>query len=516
MKNHVVTQSLTACLGAGVLCAQQVADQRSRLVVQPVEVRSTDGSPSLLVSDTSVLVLRYDLSALQLEPPLKGTIWWKGKASGPGSNPSLALWALNEQGEKTVRVCEVTIKPDTDGPIPFEVSEYLRENPKDSALSFLIEMRSPPGFSQTVEFSGQAPLSIIEETPRNYQISELLAPLWRGNRMVNETILPTSYDGEPATANLAFIPSKIISVKNYALDRAFTEGKDFTFEGRALRLTPGSAIPSLNHSDLYHDNPEAKPGAMRTVDGGYLTFSETAFFNDKQLAVTYEHGEPWNGPVPQSAARQLPKTFAKLEAGEPLKLVVFGDSISAGASASGAVGRAPWMPRWADLVADELERRTGSAIDYINPSLGGMTAEWGRQTVDGLVSHEKPDLVILGFGMNDASEHVRSSTEQFKANTQAMIDAIRRENPRVEFILLMSFQPNEKWRDLEPMKDYLAALRSMEGEGIAVADVWSLHGYLLQHKTYWDMTGNHVNHPNDFLMRLYAQVVLAALGLPES
>jgi hypothetical protein len=252
---------------------------------------------------------------------------------------------------------------------------------------------------------------------------------------------------------------------------------------------------------------------MKTVDGGYLTFSESAFFNDKQLAVTYEHEEPWNGPVPQVASANLPKTLAKLRAGQPLKLAVFGDSISAGGSASGSTGRAPWMPRWADLVAQELGRATGSRIDYINPSLGGMTAAWGSRTVDGLVAHEKPDLVILGFGMNDAGASARFPVGQFKANTQAMIDSIRRQNPQAEFLLLMTFQPNAKWRALDPMLDYLEALKAMEGDGIAVADLWSMHGHLLKDKTYWDMTGNHVNHPNDFVVRLYAQVILARLGV---
>jgi hypothetical protein len=29
------------------------------------------------------------------------------------------------------------------------------------------------------------------------------------------------------------------------------------------------------------------------------------------------------------------------------------------------------------------------------------------------------------------------------------------------------------------------------------------------------MTGNHVNHPNDFMVRVYAQAVLATLGVYE-
>ena len=38
-------------------------------------------------------------------------------------------------------------------------------------------------------------------------------------------------------------------------------------------------------------------------------------------------------------------------------------------------------------------------------------------------------------------------------------------------------------------------------------------GCLLKYKIYWDMTGNHVNHPNDFMVRIYAQTLLGTLGL---
>ena len=38
---------------------------------------------------------------------------------------------------------------------------------------------------------------------------------------------------------------------------------------------------------------------------------------------------------------------------------------------------------------------------------------------------------------------------------------------------------------------------------------------LLARKHYLDMTGNGVNHPNDYGHRLYAQVILALLVDPE-
>jgi len=47
-----------------------------------------------------------------------------------------------------------------------------------------------------------------------------------------------------------------------------------------------------------------------------------------------------------------------------------------------------------------------------------------------------------------------------------------------------------------------------------VADMQSIHHALLKHKRYIDMTGNNVNHTNDFLTRVYAQVVSSLLLPP--
>ena len=60
----------------------------------------------------------------------------------------------------------------------------------------------------------------------------------------------------------------------------------------------------------------------------------------------------------------------------------------------------------------------------------------------------------------------------------------------------------------------LTAIKTLESPQTAVADVWSVASYMLQTKRYCDITGNHVNHPNDFMVRIYAQVVDALLGSP--
>jgi hypothetical protein len=494
-----------------------VQDQGWRFIVTPESVISvrTNGEQSagpMIVDDEHAVLIRYDLTQVPLETTLNSYISYKGTGVGAGDAPSFAVWAVEIVGEtgeiiKKERVQEVTVRPEVNGAILLPVERCLRQRLQDGHVSFLIEMRTTPGFSRAVEFSGTPWLSINKAQIPMYRLDELLTPIWTGDLMVNETVLPTSYEGNSAEANLAFVPSRIISVKNYTLDKTYQEGTDFAIEGRTIRLLPGSSIPFFRYDELYHNDPNAKPNVMPTLDGGYLTFSEGAFFEAKQLAVTYEHLEPWAGPVPQSVESLLPKTFEKLKTGQPLRLVVFGDSISFGNNASRVMNRAPFMPRWGDLLAGELARVYGSEIDFINPSRGGSTSAWGNSTINALVSLENPDLVILGFGMNESNPTVLSD------NIEAMMAAVRSQNPDAEFILLMSFQPNGKWRSLDVMASQLTALKGLEGPGVAVADVWSVHGYLLAHKTYWDMTGNHVNHPNDFLVRVYAQTLLALLGV---
>jgi hypothetical protein len=50
---------------------------------------------------------------------------------------------------------------------------------------------------------------------------------------------------------------------------------------------------------------------------------------------------------------------------------------------------------------------------------------------------------------------------------------------------------------------------------VALADLTGVWTELLARKGYHDLTGNGVNHPNDFGHRLYAQVILGLLTDPR-
>jgi hypothetical protein len=126
----------------------------------------------------------------------------------------------------------------------------------------------------------------------------------------------------------------------------------------------------------------------------------------------------------------------------------------------------------------------------------------------------RPDLVLLAFGMNDSSGRPAA---EYKSNIENTMATIREKLPEVEFILIAPMLGNRDWITLKPelFPQYRDALASLSRAGVALADLTSVWTELLERKQDWDLTGNGVNHPNDFGHRVYAQV-LATLLVPES
>lgn len=54
---------------------------------------------------------------------------------------------------------------------------------------------------------------------------------------------------------------------------------------------------------------------------------------------------------------------------------------------------------------------------------------------------------------------------------------------------------------------YLPTLEALQTQGTAVADMTGFHQFLLSRKRFCDMSGNNINHPNDFSARAYTQVI---------
>ncbi len=345
-------------------------------------------------------------------------------------------------------------------------------------------------------------------------LERLLQPFWLGSRMEEESLffIRDNKSGMP-TASLLFAANNILAMRRTDGTAQYQEGKDYLLTSeQCLSLPPNSAIPFKTSAEM-----QSPPGAPQSIaaargEGKHLFFSEGHVFHDLQAAITYDHDDDkWQGPLPQNGLAALPLTAAKLQQGKPVRLALLGDSITAGYNASQHTGAPPFQPPYGELVAAALEHRCGSAITCVNTAVAGVTSAWGLANIS-QVTDVAPDLVVLAFGMNDASGGV--TPERFRENIHAQMLAVRQKRPVVEFILVAGMAGNPEWTrsapDLYPR--YRDELHSLCGEGVALADVTTVWNELVKRKNFASLTGNGVNHPNDFGHRIYAQVILELMN----
>lgn len=347
-----------------------------------------------------------------------------------------------------------------------------------------------------------------------YDLDCYTQPYWTGNIVYQESVMVRQEkDGSIPDMGLLYPAEKIISVRTSDLQREFEEGKDYTLVDGKLHIPEGSAIPVVTHDFYYPATESDNTFPLNPQYGfGYIYFSEGAAMHSMQIAVTYAHKGSFDGPIPACKGDKLPKTREKLEKGQQLKLAIFGDSISTGANSTARVAALPMAQTWFDMLADKLKKTYQlENLSLYNPSVGGKKSDWGVTEAPGTVANFAPDLCIIGFGMNDGTKGY--TTEFYKTNIQAIMDAVRRGNPDCEFVLIATMLANPEVDTFAGcQKDYLPVLEAMETEGVVVADMTSFHEYLLTKKRYCDMSGNNVNHPNDFLARGYAQVLFQTIA----
>ena len=338
-------------------------------------------------------------------------------------------------------------------------------------------------------------------------------PLWKNSVISGDTLFFIQEEGQRPSASLLFVPKVMPVLMSATREIRYEPGKDYLWSAgsRQIDLPVGSRIPFKKREEMYVDRASAKLFlAVRGRPEKGLLHSEGYFFHDLEVVTDYETKERWQGFVPPRQPKLLPKTMAKLRQRQPIRLVVLGDSISTGANASAAVGAKPHLPGYAELVAQGLERRGASQVVLKNLSVGGQVSEWGATQLPAVID-AAPDILIIAFGMNDAH---KVPPEEFAAHIKTIIEKTRAAKPECEFILVASMLPNAEWASpqMDRFPAYRDELKSFEDPGIAVADVTSLWMELLKQKSFYDLTGNGVNHPNDFGHKIYSQVILELLA----
>jgi lysophospholipase L1-like esterase len=200
----------------------------------------------------------------------------------------------------------------------------------------------------------------------------------------------------------------------------------------------------------------------------------------------------------------LPKTAKKLGRGGPFKIVAFGDSITVGIDASSP--EVVFHAQWARYLS---ERFPQARVTVENGATNGGSTGSEMPRIQEKVLDRSPDLVIIGFGMNDHNIG-GPSPEQFAENLKTMIGQIR-EKTGAEVILYSAFTPNPDWKyGTHRMELFAEATRrAAEESKCAYADVFGLWTKVLLRKDLCSLLGNNINHPSDFGHWLYFQALKA-------
>lgn len=317
---------------------------------------------------------------------------------------------------------------------------------------------------------------------------------------------------DSSEASLAFPPVKIQRVYNSATGIDFQIDKDIKWApGSICLMRPdNSDVPYLTHEDLYPSVNQAifypEPGANAVLGGPNgipLRFDGKNFFAQHQLEVDY-----WtDASIPHltNLADKLPR-FRNNSA---LKLAFLGDSITEGWNASNFIGVQPFQQSYAELTAANLH-----AAEVRNFAISGSGSRDGAMNLESWLNDFIPDLMFIAYGMNDL---VGMTPAEFRSAIKNIITIAQRYNPVMEFVLIGSMPGNPEWGCTPPAatKAFAVELEELAKSDTAIAFI-DIGGYWKKYfvnKKYLDLTGNGVNHPNDFGHRFYAETIAHALAL---
>lgn len=326
------------------------------------------------------------------------------------------------------------------------------------------------------------------------------------------SILLQEKENGPIEARLGFRANKILRVA--AANDSVVFGSDsFTLSAdkRRLIFSKTGSVPVITGKALYPapGSPNSYKHRMGHPDQNML-YGPGRWFHDRQIEVTYETDEEWKGPKPTYAANLLPKSLNKLKNKQDLRLAISGDSISTGLDASALVKAPPEQKGYPDLFAAGIEKIFGARVEMTNRAVSGTSIVYGLQDWPKLVQ-SKPDLIVVAYGMNDVG---RRDPKWFGARVKEYLDRIHKDLPDSEIILVACMLGNREWihTPREMFTSYRDQLKSLEGPGVAFADVTQVWDTMLANKHDHDLTGNGLNHPNDYGHRLYAWTLLTILG----
>ena len=344
-----------------------------------------------------------------------------------------------------------------------------------------------------------------------YDIHASVCPIWEGSAVYNETVWPVDLDGGELLIPLMYHADRILSVTDTSLEKEYVQGRDYDLKDGKLLINRGGQIGVTPRDGFFlKEIQQDSPFRICAEGGGWLFFGEGDWITKKQICVTYTHSDKWDGFVPEKTAK-LPRTRKAVEENKPFTFAFFGDSITYGCNSSGMkdIMVPPYAPTWPLMTVRYLNEKGGHA-GYINRAVGGMNCRWGAEQLLPLFGEDRFDLMLIAFGMNDPV------IDGFEENTEKMIEDALRINPKCEFLLVSTTLPHKLaagfYCQQYMQQPILERICEKYGDIAELIPMTDMHSALLGKKRFFDMTGNNVNHPNDFLAAVHAQTILRVLG----
>lgn len=219
------------------------------------------------------------------------------------------------------------------------------------------------------------------------------------------------------------------------------------------------------------------------------------------------------GETPQGKSDKFKNFIQKLNNKEEMNVVFYGDSITTGCNSSGTPmggNVSPYAESFPVMVQKYLEKKFDTLLNCYNTAVGGWSTSQGQNDFDSRVLSYDPDLVVLAFGMND----INTSKGLYKSMIMDMVARLNQSYPNAEIVLVSTTVPNYESDWYGNQELFVESLKELETEYTfaACADMTTMHKDLFKAgKRFRDVTGNNINHPNDFVARLYAQVILKTI-----
>ena len=370
------------------------------------------------------------------------------------------------------------------------------------------------------------------------KLARELQNVFEGDRVLNETVM---FIEKGDTKPLLYIIDKIISVSSYDGSVSYTEGEDYEVVDGKMKVTENSRIPCITAEKYYKGDGMLK--TLRDGEEAATHWGEGRAMTDWQVNVTYTHRDSWQGYRQPCYAGVYRRFYEKLSRGENVTLIFYGDSCTYGAASSFSYGYPPYQYSYALLVTNALadifgytvhyipaglagtgpvpkedyKGGTRSIINYINPSVGGWTSQNGA---DNFEVYARPfidkygcDLFVLDLGGNDGG----LDPLETKKHEEMIVEKLLKEasDTSVTVISTLLNRPGSNWVMNEWRQEPLLLKMTEElrekGVPCGLCGITSMTSSVLEHVAFEDISGNNINHPNDFWARLYACTLFETL-----